>query len=152
MASFQAVARLLSIASFVAFGLGCQGSNLAYAAGDPNRISQPSAAAVAEFGHSTALAADTADTGDFVMVEDDDGINGSHSKPAAGSSPLSSSGSAPVVSSTTGGHTVSGGRFPPQPLKFPPGVNQSPGWTVPVGPYRPLPSPPAAQTSKRLPE
>lgn len=69
---------------------------------------------------------------------------------AVSSSPSGPSGSAPVGSSTIGSHTVSGGHFPPQPLNFPPEVNQGPGCTVPEGPYRPL-RPSAEPSTKKVP-
>lgn len=85
------------------------------------------------------------------MAKDEGTNRGDNPKLNADSS-SPSFGSASVGSSTTSGHTVKGGRFPSQPLNFPPEVNQGPGWTIPEGPYRPLPSRPPGQTTKKLPE
>lgn len=63
-----------------------------------------------------------------------------------------SPGSASLGSSSIASHTTSGGPFPPQPLNFPANVNRGPGWTVPQGPYRPLPAPPSTSTVNKPPE
>jgi hypothetical protein len=86
------------------------------------------------------------------MAEDNNANTDGASGPTTGSAPPSAPGSAAVGSATTGSHAVRGGRFPSQPMNFPPEVNQGPGWTVPEGPYRPLPSNPAQPTSKKAPE
>ena len=65
--------------------------------------------------------------------------------------PYRSPSSAPVSGSTTGSHRVSGGPFPSQPLNFPSGVNQGPGWKVPQGRYRTLPRPPHESSTQKIP-
>lgn len=149
MASLQPIAGLLLFSSFVLVSAGHQEFHFAHAAGTLNRLSPPPALAATDVGHSAALADCT---GYLLKAEDDDADQGGDSRPTAKSSPPSSSGSAPVGSSTTGSHTVRGGRFPSQPLNFPPEVNQGPGWTVPQGPYRPLPSRPPESSTKEVPE
>lgn len=59
---------------------------------------------------------------------------------------------APMNSATAKSHTVSGGHYPPQPLNFPPDVNQGPGWKVPKGPYRPLPSSQPPSSPQKAPD
>lgn len=97
-----------------------------------------------EFRYAQAagiLPALTGDAGYIMKAQANPPVN-DVSGPTTQSSPPSSRGSALVGSSTTGGHTVRGGHFPSQPLNFPPDVNKGPGWTIPNGPYRPLPSAP----------
>jgi hypothetical protein len=95
-----------------------------------------------------ALAEAHAKSGDLMMAE----VDSTNAKSASGPVADPSTGSVSVGSSSIGSHTISGGPFPPQPLNFPASVNRGPGWTVPQGPYRPLPAPPSTTTIKKSPE
>ena len=100
-------------------------------------------------GYAASLATDT---GYVMQIADADANKSDDARPTTASSPSPSPDAAPVGSSTTDSHTVSGGHFPPQPLHFPPEVNQGLGRPVPEGPYRPLPSRPPESSPQRAPE
>jgi hypothetical protein len=136
MASPQLLARRLLPAFLALTGAGFSGISGGHSAG----LSEP-------ILRSAVVAA--AGSGSLVKVTDDIADKSAASGAAAAASPSASPDAAPLGSSTTAAHTVSGGRFPSQPLNFPPEVNQGPGWKVPRGPYRPLPAPPPVSTPKK---
>ena len=108
-----------------------------------------SAFVLVSVGYAASLATDM---GYVMKVADSDANKSDDARPTTASSPSPSPDAAPMGSSTTGSHTVSGGHFPPQPLNFPPEVNQGLGRQVPEGPYRPLPPRPPESSPKRAPE
>jgi hypothetical protein len=148
MMSPQPSAGRFLLAALVLVGEGCLGGCLVYAAGIPGRMSKPAEFAATDLAIS---AAPIADTGYLMKAADDADKNGA-GQPTGEAVPASSPSSGPIKSATTGSRTVSGGRFPSQPLNFPPEINQGPGWTVPQGPYRPLPARPPVSTTKSAPE
>jgi hypothetical protein len=139
MASPQPLARRLLPVFLALIGAGIAGTGRGPAAGLPEPIL-----------HSAGFA--VAGSGRLVNVTDDTAGKSGASGAAVAASPSASPDAAPLGSSTAAAHTVSGGRFPSQPLNFPPEVNQGPGWTVPQGPYRPLPAPRPASTPKKAPD